>query len=285
MPSGPLASLSQQDAIDWLRSLPDASVDLLLTDPPYESLEKHRAVGSTTRLKHSKASSNDWFRVFPNGRFEPLLEEAYRVLKRDRHFYLFCDQETLFVVKPVAEAVGFKFWKPLVWDKVKLGMGYHYRARYELILFFEKGKRRLADWSIPDILAAPRVHRGYPTQKPVSLVEVLVRQSTDRGHLVADPFMGSGTTGVAAALQGRNFVGNDIAKNAVELSRERLLEAGAQLQASAEALLPPPAEAQLGLELPQARKRRAGAQRSAPRKPPTAKKATSKEKKVPGANR
>ena len=52
----------------------------------------------------------------------------------------------MFVVKPIAESVGFKFWKPLIWDKQKMGMGYHYRARYEFILFFEKGKRHLNDF-------------------------------------------------------------------------------------------------------------------------------------------
>ncbi|WP_366944968.1 hypothetical protein, partial [uncultured Bradyrhizobium sp.] len=45
--------------------------------------------------------------------------------------------------KPFGEQAGFKFWKPIVWDKVQIGMGYHYRCRYEFVLFFEKGKRRL----------------------------------------------------------------------------------------------------------------------------------------------
>ena len=130
----PLA-LASQDAVDWLRSLPDACADLIVTDPSYESLEKHRAVGTTTRLKHSKASSNDWFRVFPNSRFGELLCELHRVLKRNRHCYVFSDQETMFVIKPIAEEVGFRFWKPIVWDKVTMGMGYHYRARYEFVLF------------------------------------------------------------------------------------------------------------------------------------------------------
>jgi DNA modification methylase len=56
------------DCIDMLKSLPSESVDLVITDPAYESLEKHRAIGSKTRLKHSKASSNDWFQTFPNKR-------------------------------------------------------------------------------------------------------------------------------------------------------------------------------------------------------------------------
>jgi DNA modification methylase len=109
--------LFDQDAVDWLRSFADESVDLIVTDPPYESLEKHRAIGTTTRLKHSKSSSNDWFQIFPNTRFPELMAEAYRVLARNRHFYLFCDQETMFVIKPIAESAGFKFWKPVVWDK------------------------------------------------------------------------------------------------------------------------------------------------------------------------
>ncbi|WP_204138397.1 site-specific DNA-methyltransferase [Halomicronema sp. CCY15110] len=216
------AVLHQGDAVSWLRELPDASVDLVVTDPPYESLEKHRAVGTTTRLKHSKASSNDWFEIFPNERFNELFIELYRVLKKNSHFYLYCDQETMFVAKPIAESVGFRFWKPLVWDKMKIGMGYHYRARYELILFFEKGKRKLNDLSIPDIIQVPRIYRGYPTEKPVEVSEILIKQSTEPSEVVIDPFMGSGSTGIAAGRLKRNFLGNDIGTEAVDVSRERL---------------------------------------------------------------
>jgi site-specific DNA-methyltransferase (adenine-specific) len=221
-PDGPDYQLDQLDAVDWLKRLPRESLDLVITDPPYESLEKHRAIGTTTRLKHSLASSNDWFSIFPNERFPELFKEVQRVLKPDSHFYLFCDQETMFYAKPRAEEAGFKFWKPLVWDKRKIGMGYHYRARYEFILFFEKGKRRLNDLGIPDVIECPRVMKGYPTEKPVRVSEVLIEQSSERGDLVADPFMGSGSTGVAALSHGRRFLGNDIADNSHRLARERL---------------------------------------------------------------
>lgn len=219
--------LSQLDAVDWLRALQAESVDLLITDPAYESLEKHRAVGTTTRLTHSKASSNDWFQIFPNARFHELFVEVWRVLKKNSHFYLFCDSETAFIAKPLAEAVGFKFWKPLIWDKKKIGMGYHYRARYEFILFFEKGKRRLHDLGIPDVLEFPRVCSGYPTEKPVELSEILVSQSSEPYGIVADPFMGSGSVGCATVKQGRQFWGNDLGPQAVTLTRSRLLELGA----------------------------------------------------------
>lgn len=211
--------------------MPDASVDLVITDPPYESLEKHRAIGTTTRLKHSKASSNDWFTIFPNARFAELFRELYRVLRKNRHLYLFCDPETAFVAKPVAESAGFKFWKPLVWDKKKIGMGYHYRSRYEFVLFFEKGKRKLNDLGVSDIIECPRIYNGYPTQKPVEVSELLVRQSTQAGELVVDPFMGSGSAGVAAVRLERHFAGSDICAEALAVSRKRLADTGAVVDA------------------------------------------------------
>ena len=222
----PLFTLSALDAVTWLREQPSESIDLLITDPAYESLEKHRAIGTTTRLKHSKSSSNDWFIVFPNSRFGELFEEAFRVLRRSTHFYLFCDAETMFIAKPEAERAGFRFWKPLVWDKCTIGMGYHYRARYELILFFEKGKRRLNDLGVADVITEPRIHRGYPAEKPVRVSEVLVNQSSQPGEVVADPFMGSGSVGVAAVRLGRRFAGTDLNPEAVRLSGQRLRQFG-----------------------------------------------------------
>lgn len=219
--------LSTRDAVAWLRDLPPESVDLLITDPAYESLEKHRAVGTTTRLKHSKSSSNDWFNIFPNARFGELFAEIHRVLRPDTHFYLLCDAETMFVAKPEAERVGFRFWKPLVWDKCTIGMGYHYRARYELILFFEKGKRRLNDLGTADIISVPRIRGGYPAEKPVEVADVLIRQSSQAGETVADPFMGSGSVGVAAVKSARRFFGNDLNPEAVQIAAKRLRDAGA----------------------------------------------------------
>ena len=237
--------LSTRDAVDWLRDLSAESVDLVITDPAYESLEKHRAVGTTTRLKHSKASSNDWFKIFPNERFGELFAEVYRVLKPDTHFYLLCDAETMFVAKPEAEKAGFKFWKPLVWDKRTIGMGYHYRARYELILFFEKGKRRLNDLGIADIIEVPRIRGGYPAEKPVEIAEVLIRQSSEAGGVVVDPFMGSGSVGIAATKLGRRFLGNDLNPEAVQIAARRLREAGAAGSAPAASADAEPMQADL----------------------------------------
>lgn len=214
--------LAQLDAVEWLKTLPSGSVDLFVTDPPYESLEKYRRIGTTTRLKISNASSNQWFDIFPNSRFEELLNEMYRVLKKDRHMYIFCDQETMFYLKPIAEKAGFKFWKPIVWNKMAIGMGYHYRAKYEFILFFEKGRRKLNNLGVADILESKRVVRGYPTEKPVDLIKILIEQSSLQNELVCDPFFGSGSTLLAAFDLNRKYAGTDISPLAHDYFRQRI---------------------------------------------------------------
>lgn len=230
--------IHQADAVEWLCSLASESVDLIITDPAYESLEKHRAKGTTTRLKHSKASSNDWFPIFPNSRFPELFEQFYRVLRPDSHLYVQCDEETANICKPIGRAAGFRFWKSLIWDKMRIGMGYHYRNQTERVLFFEKGKRKLNDLGVSDLLPFPRIQNGFPTEKPVELYELLIRQSTgrrkseqdepgslrpgDERPLVIDPFLGSGACGAAAFRLGRHFGGCDVADAAVEHAQARL---------------------------------------------------------------
>lgn len=218
----PFERLACSDCVEWLRTIDDETIDLVLTDPAYESLEKHRAVGTTTRLKQSDGSSNKWFPIFKNERFPELFREIYRVLKPDTHFYMYCDQETMFVAKPMAEAAGFTFWKPLIWNKVSIGLGYHYRAQYEVILFLEKGHRNLNDRGIPDILTSKRVHGRYPTEKPVDVSRTLIEQSTQPGELVVDVFMGSGSVGEAALRAGRQFAGCEIDREAFENVLKRL---------------------------------------------------------------
>lgn len=219
-----LRHLGRIDAVEWLKQQSDNSIDLMITDIPYESLEKHRKIGTTTRLKESKGSSNKWFSIFPNERLPELFTEIYRVLKKNSHFYFLCDQETMFIAKPLAEQAGFKFWKPIVWDKQAIGMGYHYRARYEFVLFFEKGKRKLNNLGTPDVLQFKRVHRGYPTEKPVDLMKTLIEQSSIEGETVCDSFFGSGSVLVAAHELKRTVKGNDISQEAHDHLSARLSE-------------------------------------------------------------
>jgi site-specific DNA-methyltransferase (adenine-specific) len=243
----PTFTLHLGDCVEWLRSLPDQSVALCVCDPAYSSLEKHRAIGTTTRLKQSKSSSNEWFPVIPNDYFVPLMEQLYRVLAKNAHLYVFSDQETAFdVTKPTGLAAGFTWWKAIIWvktkgydskraipedkevhqDEIAIGMGYHWRASHECISFLEKGKRKLNHLGWPDVLPAARVRDAYPTEKPVSLVRTLIENSSSPGELVIDPFTGSGAHGEAALRAGRRFAGCDISPKSIDLARTRLSRFG-----------------------------------------------------------
>lgn len=251
--------IEQLDALAFLRQLPAASVDLIVTDPAYESLEKHRAVGTTTRL------TKQWFPIFPNSRYPDWLAELYRVLKRNTHCYIFCDEDTRDVIKPLAIGAGFRCWKSLIWSKELRGMGYHYPASHEYILFLEKGKRKLTTNNHWDVLKVPdpmlealidhpdpavqhllqllaqadmpwpdtvlkeksisRRRDVYPTEKPRELLEILISESSAEGELVLDTFLGSGATGDAALRLGRRFLGCDVADRS-------LADAGARLAAA-----------------------------------------------------
>lgn len=225
--------LFRQDAVEFLQGIPAGSANLIITDPAYESLEKHRRIGTTTRLKKSNASSNEWFKIFPNNRFPDFFVACFTALAKNSHLYVMCDDETAYVIKPIAEAAGFKYWKRIVWDKEKIGMGYHYRARCEYILFFEKGKRKLHDMGMPDVfdfkedpegyvLSCARIANGYPTEKPVEVSKKLIAQSSLPGELVVDPFMGSASVGEAALSLGRRFWGSDIADLSHDTADKRL---------------------------------------------------------------
>jgi len=248
------------DAFELLRSLAPESVDLAVTDPPYESLQLHRARGTTTRL------TTNWFATVPNERLPEMFREIYRVLRPDRHFYLFADEVTADVIKqqqgigPIRLpngarrcSSGFTYWKEIIWakttldgSKVRGGTGYHYRAASERILFFEKGKRALNDLGTPDVLLAPRAGVPGPAVKPGAVVRTLILMSSQPGELVIDPFAGSGVVGVEARTNGRKFLLGDIDLAYLDPSLSDLAPEGAVVAraaaSEAEPQQPPPLE-------------------------------------------
>lgn len=226
--------LLQADGLASLYEMEDESINCITTDPAYSSLEKHRSKGSTTRLKVSDSSSNQWFDVVPNDYIAEQLIECYRVLKPNSHMYIMCDQETAHFIRNTVEAIGqFTFWKNIIWDKARLGMGYHYRCASEVICFLEKGHRNLNDLSVPDILRVKSL-RGkneynedyYPTEKPVELSEILIKNSTNEGDLVLDLYAGSGSILEACVKNNRKAIGIDTSGKAIERSNKRLTRLG-----------------------------------------------------------
>ncbi len=191
--------LSHAQAVAWLKTLGRHSVDLVVTELP----TPRRAPAIATQLKNARSARNQWFAIFPNDPYPGLFEQLYRVLKPNTHFYLFCGQEALFVVKPLAEAAGFRFQTVLVWDQQRSRAGRTYRSQVRWICLFEKGQRPLNDPSQSELLSFP----ASGNSKPRALLSLLMAQSSQPGQLVIDPFCSDSAIPESALLEGRRFCG------------------------------------------------------------------------------
>lgn len=217
------------DARDLIPYIPPSIMDITITDPPYASLMKWKGIGTTARmgLGREGSGSDDPDKFFPVIADEDIwyvTEHIYDMMKDGTHTYIMCDSETLFLFYDHV----FDNRKVLIWDKVFIGMGYHYRNKYECIVMLDKGKnRKLADLGMSDILEAPRIagkQRLVPTQKPVVLFEKMVLQSSDIGEVGFDPFFGSGSSLIALKRNGRRYVGIEIQPKYCDVAIERLSE-------------------------------------------------------------
>lgn len=220
-----MIDLIKQDASQFLRELESNSVDMVFTDPPYWTLNKWRDMGTTTRLggNSDKNKQTGWFDVIDPKKLQQVMFEIFRILKDNRHAFIMCDGQTLKWVLSYADDAGFSYCKPLVWDKACIGMGYHFRNRHEFVVMLDKGKnRKPKDMSMSDIISVKMVKGGYPTEKPLHLVNVFVEQFTEHGELVVDPFFGSGVVAASCRNFNRNFKGADISEEAHRYAKEKL---------------------------------------------------------------
>lgn len=221
--------------MQFLRSLADESVDLIVTDPAYSGMNQHLKLGRGRIVgAYQKPGNRKWFSEFRDDPscYREFLCECHRVLRNNRHIYIMFDSFSLLTLGPIVRDY-FDVKNLLVWDKVHMGMGHYFRRRHEHIVFAVKGYRKLRRRDIPDVLEIKRIHRGaYPTQKPVTLFEVLLSASAEPGFVVCDPFVGSGSVAVAALRSGCNFIGADVSAQAVWITRERcrrLIETGVDI--------------------------------------------------------
>lgn len=159
--------------------------------------------------------------------------EFYRVLKNGSHCYVMTNHINLIHMLNTFTDCGFHFIKSLIWDKGNKIMGTYYMSQFEYILFFRKGKGvKINNCGTSDILSVPNQKtKGedgknlHDTEKPVKLMEILIGNSTKENGIVLDPFMGIGSSGIAAKNLDRKFIGIeldriyfDIAKNRIENS-------------------------------------------------------------------
>jgi site-specific DNA-methyltransferase (adenine-specific) len=227
------ASVVQSDCLAFLQSLPDASVDLIATDPAYSGMNRHLLLGRGRIVgDYRKAGGEDqkWFTEFQDDpdTFRLLLGQFHRVLKDQRHLYVMFDSFSLLTLGHLVRE-RFDVKNLIVWDKMLLGMGHHFRRRHELVLFASKGKRPLTRRDLPDVWRIRRIARApYPTQKPVEVFEAMLCASVTPGFTVCDPFAGSGSAAIAALRQGCHFIGADISPRACRLANDRIARFSAE---------------------------------------------------------
>lgn len=200
------------DCITELRQLPSNSVDLLCTDPPYgDGIGYGRFNRTIVNNPHPLVGLM-------------AVAESYRLLKRNRAAYVFLGMKHLPITRQFVESyTDFRVRDFLIWDKQHIGMGTAFRFRYEVIAVLEKGHPRYRSRSFANVINVARVPTPeHPHTKPVPLIEQLITHSTDKGDVVLDPFLGSGTTAVAARASGRRFIGIECMPRYVQVAQQRL---------------------------------------------------------------
>jgi site-specific DNA-methyltransferase (adenine-specific) len=232
------ATLYLGDCLEILPTL--AKVDAVITDPPYCSgavSEAGRTAAKGQGLRSENIARFGWFvgdNMGTAGLVFLLRSVAFRaleVMEPSGHMLFFCDWRMVPNLAPAIESSGARFQNLVVWDKENMGLGLGFRAQHEMILHFSAGSPKYHDLGTSNVIKAGRISaadREHQTQKPVSLLTRLAEVVTAPGGVILDPFMGSGSMGVACAEVGRAFVGVERDAHHFETACRRIEEAQKQ---------------------------------------------------------
>ena len=213
-----------EDCLVTMGKMQDNSIDLIVTDPPYKTTSRGssgNAGGMLTKEINKKGN------VFTYNNIKPkeYIPEFYRILKKNSHCYIMTNHINLIEILNTATNCGFHFVKSLIWDKGNKIMGKYYMSQFEYILFFRKGADKQINYcGTSDIIRIPNIKINnhdnggnlHDTEKPTSLMKILIENSTSENELVLDPFAGIGSTILACIESKRNYIGIEIDKDYFE---------------------------------------------------------------------
>ena len=214
-----------EDCMEIMKHLQDNIFDLVVTDPPYEIATRGAGIYKQDDKKYVQELD-----VMSNGFSEEVLDQLCRLMKKI-NIYIFCSQKqiipllTYFVVNRGCN------YNIITWHKTNPipACGNKYLTDTEYILFFrEKGVRVYGTYETKKTWYATPLNQGdkkkynHPTIKPVDILQNLIVNSSKEGEVVFDPFMGSGSTGVACKKTNRDFVGIEIDKTYYDIAVERI---------------------------------------------------------------
>lgn len=232
--------LHHGDCLEILRTLPAASVDAVITDPPYSSggftrgdktnvtSKKYVTTGVITERPEFLGDNRDqrswitWCAIW--------LGQAWKATKPGGYCLMFTDWRQLPAASDAMQAGGWVWRGIVVWDKTEAarppGPAY-FRHQCEYVLWGTKGVTReeYAGGPWPGVfrLGVSQADKHHITGKPTNLMRELVKVAP-KGGRVLDPFMGSGTTGVACRLEGRDFVGIELDSTYYQIAERRILQ-------------------------------------------------------------
>jgi len=228
-----MIEIRQGDATDLVHDLPDG-IDCIITDPPYGIAYWSRQ--AQTPLGRRFARSHEGIKGDSNvegalALFVDVMKPLAAKTTDECEAYIFTRWDILDVWVEACRTVmpEFKYKMLLVWDKGMIGQGDidgSWGCGHELIMYWKKGRRDI-NYKRSAVLYYENVasiHKIHPMEKPVALLEELIKVSTAPGALVVDPFAGSGSTIVAAQRTGRSGIGLELDPEFVKRSRLRLAE-------------------------------------------------------------
>jgi len=224
---GLLNTITQGDCLDVMKRIPGGSVDLVVTDPPYlmDYQSRRRVKSEKFRKIDNDVDSHELISDY--------IKECYRIMKDNTAIYLFCSWHHIEFFKTEFEK-HFKLKNLIVWNKNNHGSGDlrgAYAPKHELVLFGHKGRTLFREKRVPDVMDFAKIPSKYlthPTEKPVELLDVFIRNSSDEGDVVFDGFAGTGSTALSAISNDRKYILCEIDDEYVEIAKRRIDEALAE---------------------------------------------------------
>ena len=210
-------------AEEELKNIPDKSVDLIIIDPPYSiNYNTNFRDGSSETLGKITLDNDKIFKTFP-----VVVRECFRVLKDNTALYCFCRWDVSERFKAILSKY-FTIKNNLIWVKNNWSMGDlegSYAGQYENILFCIKGKHKLNNGRSPDILKFDRVAGKsllHSHQKPLKLLDFLIKKSSKVGDVILDCYAGSGSTLLSAKRLHRQGIGIELEDKHIQTIKMRL---------------------------------------------------------------
>ena len=224
----PVIDLKCGDCLELMKNIPDGAVDLVVTDPPYEIETKGAGIYKQSDKQYVKE-----LQEMKDGFSEEVLNELCRVMRKI-NIYFFCSQKQIIPLLDYFVKKKKCNYNILSWHKTNPipACGNKYLTDTEFILFFrEKGVKVYGNyetkttWYATPLNQSDKKKYKHPTIKPFFILENLIINSSNPGDLILDPFMGSGSTGVACVNTGRNFIGIELDPGYFEIAKARIEEA------------------------------------------------------------